>query len=169
MKINDSFNLEKKAIPYWREYYKTIFEIKQIIDVRHEKKDYDLEIITKYGNTFKIDEKTRSGAYYNLFKKDNMILIETCGNVELDKKGSSIDNSSADYWAYGWFKDIQIINPIIFRRETIKNFIDKNKNNLEVKFSNTDKKYHTENVLVDYSIIRKYQINKKNKKLMFWM
>ena len=169
MKANDCFNLEKKAIPYWYEYYKTIFKIERLIDVRDKNKGYDIEIITNYGNTFKIDEKTRNGNYFNLFKNDNKILIETCGNIEKEKKGSSIFTSIADYWAYGWLNQNKIVNPIIFRREPIKNYIDKNKNNFEIKISNTDEIYHTENVLVDYEIIKKYQINNCNKKLMFWM
>ena len=169
MKFNDCFELEKNSIPCWNSYYKKIFEVKKITDVRNNNDGYDIEITTKNNNIFKIDEKTRNINYFTLFQNDNKILIETCGNLELDKKGSSIFTSIADYWAYGWFNGEEIINPIIFRRKPISIYIKKNKHLLVHKISNTDELYHTENVLVDYNIIEKYKINEKENRLVFWL
>jgi len=171
MKHRDSVDIENQAIPYWKEYYKKIFNTKNIIDVRNKEMGYDVKIITDTNNIFKIDEKTRSIDYYKVFRYDKMILIETKGNIEYNKNGSSIFNSNADCWAYGWlgWGNKNIVHPILFNRKPIAEYIKKNKEELEIKISNTNKLYHTENVLVPYYIIKKYQINKKNNQLIKWL
>lgn len=166
-KAQSCFNFEKQVTPYWREIYKDFFNIKEIKDVRDTNKGYDVEIITNDNKSYKIDEKTRRESYFRLFQKDNKILIEVCGNIEKEKQGSSILVSTAEYWAYGWFKNNKIINPIIFKIKPVVEYINKNNNELTEKISTTEGIYHTKNYLVPYEIIEKNQIN-SNHMLETW-
>lgn len=158
-KIKNGFDLEKQAIPYWREFYKDFFDIKEIKDVRDTDKGYDIEITTKNNNVYKIDEKTRSGDYFKFFQNDNKILLEVCGNIEKNKQGSSILVSVADYWAYGWFKENKILNPIVFKIKPVIKYIQQNEDMLEEKIANTDGLYHTKNLLIPYEVIENNQLN----------
>ena len=162
------FNIEKRAIPYWRMIYKKLFDIKAIWDIRDINKGYDVKIITIDNKVIKIDEKTRDFKYFELFQKDDMVLIETCGNIELKRNGSSIYNTKADYWAYGWFNGKEITFPILFDCKCLINWLKYTDKKLEEKIAETNGLYHTRNVLVPYNIIKRFQINKEDENIINW-
>lgn len=78
----------------------------------------------------KIEIKTRRFlAYKNYYLLYKDRVIETMGNVQQNKLGSSIFNSNADLWGVGFFDESKIITPLIFNKKPfvikLKELLDK--------------------------------------------
>lgn len=146
--------LEEDSIPHWLNYFRqkpSVWRAYFIDDVDLQKQDHcDIYVVFRgEKQPIRIDVKTRSFGYYELYKKDQRILIEVQGNTS-GKQGSSVFNSNAEYWGYSWFDGNKLYEPIIFNRKRFVEWFKFTKNKFEQpRNSNTDGLYETENRLVD--------------------
>lgn len=105
-----------------------------------------------------IDFKTREEDKYEWFKKDNLIFIETWGNdTKLDDPGSSIFNSTAKYWSYGWWVNNKLTEPFVFERKPFTNFIIPFLNRFEFKKAQNSG-YNTEGRLIPRPLFNKFEV-----------
>lgn len=175
----DDIKFAKAMDPVWLRYYGDFFrgyntEIVKIIgkdeDPRYLDQGWDKVLIFVGGHPpLRLEQKTRRhDAYTNYYLHDYKLAIEIMGNVERQKLGSSIFNSNADIWAYGFAsQDLkQIIDARIFFVRPVVKWIRENLDKLVHKRAENKvglwRGYHTESVLVSVRIIDRYLYNPDN-------
>lgn len=145
--------LEENSIPHWRnllEKLPSVYKVWFQDNITIQKQEHwDLFIVFLGSQTpLRIDIKTRSPNYHQLFKKDGLVLIEINGNTSGDV-GSSIYNSNADLWGYGFLVGDRIVDPLIFWRKPFAEWLSKVESAfINPRNSNTDNLYETQNILI---------------------
>lgn len=163
----ESLMLSNRYKNLWYEHIRNYFKLFKAEIITLQDKDsnpryysdgWDLLLIFKGKRPpLRIEIKTRSEQVYNNFyRHDHKLAIEVLGNVELNKLGSSIYNSSAELWAYGFIKSKQLVEPRIWWRRPFIEWLKKNESELKTIYSNTNQLYSTKCVLVSARIIDRF-------------
>ena len=158
----------EKSIPFWENTLHNVFGSDLIkVEFRKElilqKQYWDILLFFDEGIVKRIDVKSRRDNWIECYKRDTKRAIETRGNIESGKLGSSIFNSKAEYWGTGFFNYKEILYPFIFDRELVARKVKE----LMIKFptkykeiinKSTDGLYHSGFVLVEEKYLTPYRI-----------
>lgn len=141
--------LQEKFNPYKIHDYET--------DIPLQTSGWDLELVfTGEQRPLRVEIKTRRYSYFEQYTKDNKILIELIGNTDENKIGSGISNSFAELWCYGWFNGKEILNPLIFDKSKLLDWVITNPDKMKINYSSTltsTNPYNTKFGLVKFSLI----------------
>lgn len=173
---NEYKAFEESANNAWRNTLMNFFDPEIILvhcytdnmDIQRE--HWDKSLVFKGSESIKrIELKTRKEKYYKLFQKDETLVFETMGNVERNTLGSSVFNSNAEYWGYGFYvpeirSDI-ILDPQIFHREGLADHLQKHIKDYNTWSTETNGLYHTKGIFVQLEDIMKFKVRRTIK---FW-
>lgn len=169
----DSKKIEEDSIPLWIQYFQNLDTVAKayfVDDKETQTKDHwDIMVIPKGSLApLRIDVKTRSGGFYLLYQRDNMILIEIKGNTSNSSQGSSIFNSNAEAWGYGWVVNNELKEPLIFYRKLFAEWLYKYgiENFDSPPNTNTDNLYETKNILVPRKYFKPFEISHLTKEIV---
>lgn len=164
--------VESNSSEAWKRYLKNYFG-----ESLHEIKCFDNDMIIQKKNHWdwllifdgeerplRIDIKTRTEKYHKFYQRDKKILIETIGNVERNDLGSSIYNSNADLWSYGFFVGGEIVDAVIYQRKLLADWLKQTESYFtKPKLASTQNLYHTENVLIDRVFLKPFEWRARRK------
>ncbi len=160
---------EESANKAWRqtllEFFKPEIILVQCYDdnLQIQSEHWDKMLIFRGSEPGKrIELKTRKEKYYNKFKNDGTLVFETMGNVERNILGSSIFNSNAEYWGYGFYipeeNPNSIMEPQIFFREELADYLKYNLRKYRPWTTETNGLYHTQGIFVQLSEVEKFKV-----------
>lgn len=151
--FNDCLNLEKKASPFFNEFYGQRWSLIRIEEVNQ--KGHDKILFLENGKSLKIEEKVSNERY----SKKADVLLETISNSNKNSDGW-IHYSDADYFAYSWFVG-ELKRIFLFDMSSLKEWFLKKGHLFEQKKSHTNNLYNTFFILVPFSELEFLCINKK--------
>jgi len=155
--FEDSLAFSGKARHLWAEYLHAYFAEIEIMmdredDERYWRSGWDWVLVFRGSQPpLRIEFKScTERAYRKYFLESRKFAIETHANVEGGKLGSSIYNSNAELWAYGYIKSdfTKILEARIWWRKPFSEWLKQNEFRYEKRRTNTEGLYHTEFVLV---------------------
>lgn len=118
--FNDDFTFSKSTIPAWIEFLKDYFgpDLYDVIvrdDGKSQSNYWDLLLLFSGDKPPKrIEVKSRRCNAHVFYLKYHDRILETQGNEQLNKEGSSIHNTKADYFGTGFFNGKEMIDVLIF-------------------------------------------------------
>ena len=172
----ESKDFEESANKAWRQTLSSYFEPELIkvqcydFDIDIQSNHWDKMLIFRGSESAKrIELKTRTEKYYKTFLNDQTLVFETIGNIERNTLGSSVFNSNAEYWGYGFYvpniNENIIMQPQIFFRPELADYLKRNIRNYPTANTETNGLYHTKFIFVKVPEVEKFKVRPTIK---FW-